>query len=253
MTYNKDQWISSFEDAMVKLRPHMSARVLTTICLMAWNKYGKNDADPSKAANEWSKSMDKPRWSAAGPARWASRRSHLHGPVETRSQSRACSLVQCADQQSVLRKIGHEEIVPDVKLAQATWMPTQLPGHIELAAQVAGSVLHTCIVESDPTFHQAVERLQELADHPLAQRRIESLQMRLTDVARRNVDHFADHPREQPSAVGRGLGSVRNLRQNLDPRAARSLQNPHVVFQAQCSAVVHAHANHRLRSRRATL
>jgi hypothetical protein len=27
MTYNKDQWISSFEDAMVGLRPHMAARV----------------------------------------------------------------------------------------------------------------------------------------------------------------------------------------------------------------------------------
>ena len=49
MKYNKDQWISSFEDAMVKLRPHMSARVLTTIGLMAWNKYGKNDIDPHKA------------------------------------------------------------------------------------------------------------------------------------------------------------------------------------------------------------
>jgi hypothetical protein len=35
MKYNKDQWISSFEDAMVRLRPHMSARVLTTIGLMA--------------------------------------------------------------------------------------------------------------------------------------------------------------------------------------------------------------------------
>jgi len=58
--YNKDQWISSFEDAMVKLRPHMSARVLTTIGIMAWNKYGKNDVDPHKAAGDWSKSMSKP-------------------------------------------------------------------------------------------------------------------------------------------------------------------------------------------------
>ena len=60
MKYNKDQWISSFEDAMVKLRPHMSARVLTTIGIMAWNRYGKNDVDPKKAAGEWSTSMDKP-------------------------------------------------------------------------------------------------------------------------------------------------------------------------------------------------
>ena len=61
MKYNKDQWISSFEDVMVGLRPHMSARVLTTISLMAWNKYGKNDVDPRKAAGEWSTSMDKPK------------------------------------------------------------------------------------------------------------------------------------------------------------------------------------------------
>jgi len=60
MKYNKDQWISSFEDAMVKLRPHMSARVLTGIGLMAWHRYGTKDVDPHKAASEWSRSMDKP-------------------------------------------------------------------------------------------------------------------------------------------------------------------------------------------------
>ena len=60
MTYNKDQWISSFEDAMVGLRPHMTGRVLTSIALMAWHKYGTKDVDPKKAAQEWSKSMDKP-------------------------------------------------------------------------------------------------------------------------------------------------------------------------------------------------
>ena len=60
MKYNKDQWISSFEDAMVKLRPHISARVLATICLMAWNKFGTKNVDPTKAADEWSKSMDRP-------------------------------------------------------------------------------------------------------------------------------------------------------------------------------------------------
>jgi hypothetical protein len=61
MKYNKDQWISSFEDTMVGLRPHMSARVLAAICVMAWNRYGKNDVDPHKAAGEWSASMDKPK------------------------------------------------------------------------------------------------------------------------------------------------------------------------------------------------
>jgi hypothetical protein len=60
MKYNKDQWISSFEDVMVGLRPHLTARVLTTVALMAWHKYGTKDVDPKTAADEWSKSMDKP-------------------------------------------------------------------------------------------------------------------------------------------------------------------------------------------------
>jgi hypothetical protein len=58
MKYNKDQWISSFEDEMVRLRPHTSARMLTTIGLMAWNQFGVKDADPHQAARDWSKSMD---------------------------------------------------------------------------------------------------------------------------------------------------------------------------------------------------
>lgn len=61
MTYNKDQWISSFEDAMVKLRPHVTMRILTTIGLMAWNKKGTQGVDPALAALEWSQSMDKSR------------------------------------------------------------------------------------------------------------------------------------------------------------------------------------------------
>jgi hypothetical protein len=56
--YNKDQWVSSFEDAIVKLRPHMSARVLASIGLMAWSQYGRKDVDPLEAAQQWSKSMD---------------------------------------------------------------------------------------------------------------------------------------------------------------------------------------------------
>ena len=56
--YNKDQWISSFEDAMVTLRPHMSARVLASIALLAWNRYGRQEVDPKKAATDWSKTMD---------------------------------------------------------------------------------------------------------------------------------------------------------------------------------------------------
>jgi len=46
---------------MVKLRPHTSMRLLTTISLMAWNQRGTKDVDPAVAAAEWSKSMDKSR------------------------------------------------------------------------------------------------------------------------------------------------------------------------------------------------
>jgi hypothetical protein len=60
-TYNKDQWISSFEDAMVKLRPHITMRILTTIGLMAWNSKGTKGVDPALAALEWSKSVDNSR------------------------------------------------------------------------------------------------------------------------------------------------------------------------------------------------
>jgi hypothetical protein len=56
--YNKDQWISSFEDEMLRQRPHMTARVLASICLMAWNQYGIKGTDPHVAARAWSKSMD---------------------------------------------------------------------------------------------------------------------------------------------------------------------------------------------------
>ena len=59
MNYNKDQWISSFEDAMVKLRPHITMRILTTIGLVAWNQKGTKGVDPALAALEWSTSMDK--------------------------------------------------------------------------------------------------------------------------------------------------------------------------------------------------
>ena len=59
MKYNKDQWISSFEDAMIKLRPHITMRILTTIGLMAWNQKGTKGVDAALAALEWSKSMEK--------------------------------------------------------------------------------------------------------------------------------------------------------------------------------------------------
>ena len=60
-TYNKDQWISSFEDAVIKLRPHVSMRVLTTVGLMGWTSKGTKGVDPALAALEWSQSVDKAR------------------------------------------------------------------------------------------------------------------------------------------------------------------------------------------------
>ena len=59
MAYNKDQWISSFEDQLTILRPHLTIRVLATMGLSAWHAHGRNDEDPIKAARELSKAMDR--------------------------------------------------------------------------------------------------------------------------------------------------------------------------------------------------
>ncbi len=58
MIYNKDQWISSFEDVILKLRPHLTARILLTITLIAWKRHGIKGQDPKSAAEEWSASMN---------------------------------------------------------------------------------------------------------------------------------------------------------------------------------------------------
>ena len=58
MIYNKDQWISSFEDVISGLRPHLTARMLGTITLMAWQRYGAKGQDPKSAAEAWSVSMN---------------------------------------------------------------------------------------------------------------------------------------------------------------------------------------------------
>ena len=58
MAYNKDQWVSSFEDQMMILRPHLTARVLATMSLAAWNSRGRKEEDPIQSAREWSKSID---------------------------------------------------------------------------------------------------------------------------------------------------------------------------------------------------
>jgi hypothetical protein len=58
VAYNKDQWISSFEGRLSILRPHLTGRILATMCLSAWHEHGTKDEDPIKAAREWSKSLD---------------------------------------------------------------------------------------------------------------------------------------------------------------------------------------------------
>jgi hypothetical protein len=48
MAYQKDQWMSSFEDQVSILRPHLTQRVLTTMALQAWHRHGT--MDPIQAA-----------------------------------------------------------------------------------------------------------------------------------------------------------------------------------------------------------
>ena len=53
VAYRKDQWISSFEDAILRLRPHLTARILNTITGMAWQRHGAKGKDPKEAAEEY--------------------------------------------------------------------------------------------------------------------------------------------------------------------------------------------------------
>ncbi len=50
MAYQKEQWMSSFEDQMSILRPHLTQRVLTTMALQAWHRHGRTD--PIAAARQ---------------------------------------------------------------------------------------------------------------------------------------------------------------------------------------------------------
>jgi len=63
MTYNKQQWMESFEGQVAILRPHLTTRVLATMSLQAWHRFGVDSVDPIKVARELSKLLDKP-----GPA-----------------------------------------------------------------------------------------------------------------------------------------------------------------------------------------
>ena len=68
MAYNKEQWISSFEDQLSILRPHLTQRVLATMNPAAWNAHGSKDEDPIEVARELSKLLDR-----QGPARASKR------------------------------------------------------------------------------------------------------------------------------------------------------------------------------------
>mgnify|MGYP001164391336 FL=1 len=59
MAYQKDQWISSFEDQLSILRPHLTLRVLGTMSLAAWHQHG--DEDPIKVVRALSKVLDEQR------------------------------------------------------------------------------------------------------------------------------------------------------------------------------------------------
>jgi hypothetical protein len=59
MAYRKDQWTASFEGQLSILRPHLTQRVLTTMSLAAWQRFGLRDADPIQSARDWSTSLDK--------------------------------------------------------------------------------------------------------------------------------------------------------------------------------------------------
>jgi hypothetical protein len=58
-SYNKAQWIESFEGQLCILRPHLTPRILQAMSLSAWHRHGLVDEDPVKAAKEWSRSLDK--------------------------------------------------------------------------------------------------------------------------------------------------------------------------------------------------
>jgi hypothetical protein len=58
MTYNKDQWIESFEGRLQILRPHLTGRVLDTMSNAAWHSRGARGEDPVMAANTASADLD---------------------------------------------------------------------------------------------------------------------------------------------------------------------------------------------------
>jgi hypothetical protein len=60
-TYNRQQWIESFEGQLSILRGHLGERVLATMSNAAWHQFGTKNEDPIKAAKAWSAALDKPK------------------------------------------------------------------------------------------------------------------------------------------------------------------------------------------------
>lgn len=58
-TYNRQQWIESFEGQLSILRPHLTVRLLATMSVTAWHRHGVKDEDPINSAKAWSESLEK--------------------------------------------------------------------------------------------------------------------------------------------------------------------------------------------------
>lgn len=56
--YNKAQWIDSIEVQRSLIKPHLVGRILATISLSAWHRYGMKGEDPTKAAKAWASELN---------------------------------------------------------------------------------------------------------------------------------------------------------------------------------------------------
>lgn len=59
-TYNKDQWIESYEGQLSILKPHLRGRILHAMSITAWHQHGSKRVDPIKAARDYAASLEKP-------------------------------------------------------------------------------------------------------------------------------------------------------------------------------------------------
>jgi hypothetical protein len=59
-TFNRQQWIDTFQGQLAILRRHLTPRLLDIMSLSAWYRYGLNGEDPIQAAKAWSANLDEP-------------------------------------------------------------------------------------------------------------------------------------------------------------------------------------------------